>query len=77
MLPVGQGAEAAVDEGFEPVDVPAHGGLTLTVEVAVGGVVEAVGRILHQTLIIGTGVALHRRHDEGRIGCLLYTSRCV
>ena len=68
VLPVGQGAEAAVDEGFEPVDIPAHGGLTLAVEVAVGGVIEPIGRILHQTLVVGACVALHRRHDQRRVG---------
>ena len=50
------------------MDEPVQSVLAFAVEVAVLLIVEAVGRILHQTLIVGTGVALHRRHDEGRIG---------
>ena len=66
--PVGQGAEVAVDEGFEPVDIPAHGGLTRAVEVAELRIVEPVGRILHQPFVVGSGVALHRRHDQRGVG---------
>ena len=68
MSPVGLGAVVGVDAGLELVDEPVQGVLAFAVEVAVLLIVEAVGRILHQTLIVGTGVALHRRHDEGRIG---------
>ena len=68
VLPVGQGAEIAVDEGLEPVDEPVHGRSPLAVKVAVGRVIEAVGRILHQTLVVRPGVALDRRHDERRVG---------
>ena len=68
MSPVGLCAVVGVDVGLELVDEPVQGVLAFAVEVAVLLIVEAVGRILHQTLIVGTGVALHRRHDEGRIG---------
>ena len=68
MLPVGQGAEIAVDEGLEPVDEPAHGRSPLAVKVAIGRVIEAVGRILHQPFVVGSGVALHRRHDQRGVG---------
>ena len=66
--PVGQGAEIAVDEGLEPVDEPTHRGRALAVKVAVLGVIEAVGRVLHQPLVVRPRVALHRRHDERRVG---------
>ena len=37
ICPVRQGAEILVDQRLEPVDEPAHGGLSLAVKVTVGG----------------------------------------
>ena len=68
ICPVRQGAEILVDQRLEPVDEPAHGGLSLAVKVAVGGVIEAVGGILHQTLVVCPGVALDGRHDQRGVG---------
>ena len=68
VLPVRQGAEIVVNEGLEPVDEPAHGRLPLAVKVAIGRVIEAVGRILHKALVVGACIALHCRHDERGIG---------
>ena len=64
------GAEIGVDGWLELPDEPVEGLAAPAIEVAVGGVVEAVGRILHQPLIVGPGVALDGRHDEGRIGVI-------
>ena len=50
------------------MDEPAHGRSPLAVKVTVGRIIEAVGRILHQTLVVRPGVALDRRHDERRVG---------
>ena len=47
---------------------PEKGVLALAVKVAVLVVVEAVGRILHQPFVVGSGVALHRRHDQRGVG---------
>ena len=68
ICPVRQGAEILVDQRLEPVDEPAHGGLSLAVKVTVGGVIETVGGILHQTLVVCPGVALDGRHDQRGVG---------
>ena len=64
------GAEIGVDVGLELPDEPVEGLAALAIKVAVVGVVKTVGRILHQPLVVGSGVALDGRHDEGRIGVI-------